>query len=306
MDNLISPLTGSTNISIIHKIPVSRIVEKYRLLNIDVSHFFKNTEEIEIRRCNDTSYRFYYPFTVFGNDMFYEELQTKTSGYYVKGRWEHFQALNSINQHEKVLEVGCGDGFFMNLLKEKNITSVGLELNSKAAENARQKNLTVYTQLLEEHAAKNQDKYDIVCSFQVLEHISNPRSYLLNALKVLKVGGKIIIAVPNNNPYIFKHDIYHTLNLPPHHAGLWNKETFENLPKFFPLNLNTVKIEPLSEYKEWFQVQVKYLKTKRPFLGKLLSVIPRPLYKIGLRLFKNSIEGRNILVVFTKTNNVNE
>jgi 2-polyprenyl-3-methyl-5-hydroxy-6-metoxy-1,4-benzoquinol methylase len=156
--------------------------------------------------------------------------------------------------------------------------------------------------LLEDHAIENENKYDVVCSFQVLEHIANPRSYLINSLKVLKDGGKLIIAVPNNNPYIFKHDILHTLNLPPHHAGLWNKESFENIPKFFPLELVAAIIEPLSEYKEWFQVQVEYLKNQKHFSGTLLSMLPRPLYKGILRLFRKSIEGRNIIVVFSKTN----
>jgi hypothetical protein len=100
---------------------------------------------------------------------------------------------------------------------------------------------------------------------------------------------------------MFKHDILHTLNLPPHHAGLWNKESFENLSTFFPFKLESIDIEPLREYKEWFTAKLQYLKDKRSFWAGLLSLVPRPLYKTFLRLFRNSIEGRNIIVVFTKT-----
>lgn len=295
-----SPITGSVNTSLVHKIPTKIIIEKYQQLNIDVSRFFTQCEEIEMHQCNDSLYRFYYPFNIFGDGKFYEELQAKAPGYYIEGRWEHFKALNFINKNERVLEVGCGDGFFLDLLRKKNIGSVGLELNSKAAEDARKKGLTVYTQLLEEHSNAHANQYDVVCSYQVLEHISEPHSFLSDCLKAIKPGGKIIIAVPNNNPYIFKHDLFHTLNLPPHHAGLWNKEAFENLQKFFPVKLISTNIEPLTEYKEWFQAQVKYLKEKKSIWGNLLSLVPRPLYKVVLRAFRNSIEGRNILVVFTK------
>lgn len=298
--SLNSPLTGNPNTNLVKKISVATIIEQYHSLNIDVSRFFNNTSEVEIHLCNDTHYRFYYPFTIFGDGKFYEELQTRESGYYVKNRWEHLKAIDLITHDKKVLEIGFGDGFFLDLLKRKNIESVGLELNAKAVEEARLRGLTVQTQLLEEFALENENKFDFVCSFHVLEHITDPRSFILDSLKVLKPGGKLIFAVPNNNPYLYKHDILHTLNLPPHHAGLWNREAFENLPKFFPFSLDFVKIDPLSHYKEWFQTQVKYQKKKNAFLGSILSLIPRPAYKAFLHLFRNAIEGRNMIAVFTK------
>src|SRR5438067_5851524 len=104
-----SPLTGRENTSLVQKIPVATIIGKYNFLNIDVSRFFNNIQEIEINRCNDTLYRFYYPYTIFGDDKFYEELQTKAPGYYIEGRWEHFKAIDLIEPNEQILEVGCGD-----------------------------------------------------------------------------------------------------------------------------------------------------------------------------------------------------
>lgn len=299
--SLKSPVTGQTNTSLVMKIPVETIVERYRLLNIDVTHYFNDIKDVELTQCNDTGYRFYYPYSIFGDDKFYQELQNKIPGYYIEGRWEHGKSASIINDNEFVLEVGSGSGYFLELLSRRKIDCVGLELNSKAAAEAREKGFTVQTQLLEEYAINNKEKYDVVCSFQVLEHITDPRSYLLNAIDVLRPGGRLIIAVPNNNPYIFKQDVFHTLNLPPHHAGLWNRETFEKIPDFFPLKLDTIFIEPLSEYKEWYNTQVRYLKNKKSPLGSLLSIVPRPLYKMALSLLKNSIEGRNIIAVFKKS-----
>ena len=110
----------------------------------------------------------------------------------------------------------------------------------------------------------------------------------------------MIVCVPNNNPYLYKHDFYHTLNLPPHHAGLWNKEAFGNLPRFFPMKVRSIRIEPLQDYKLWYQTQVNYYKEKGSGLSTLLSIIPRPVYKAPLILLRNYIEGRNILVEFVK------
>jgi hypothetical protein len=90
------------------------------------------------------------------------------------------------------------------------------------------------------------------------------------------------------------------LNLPPHHAGLWNREAFSNLPRFFPMKVRSIRIEPLQDYKLWYQTQVNYYKEKGSGLSGLLSVIPRTVYKAPLILLRNYIEGRNILVEFVK------
>jgi SAM-dependent methyltransferase len=140
----------------------------------------------------------------------------------------------------------------------------------------------------------------VVVFLQVLEHVPDVRSFLTASLEVLKPGGQLIICVPYNNPYLYRHDLYHTLNLPPHHAGLWDKDSFRRLPDFFPIKLNGIHIEPLSDYKIWYQVQLGYLKEKKSPSYPLLSLIPPMLYKNALRLMRYMMEGRNILVEFTK------
>ena len=297
---VLSPVTGIDNTTLEMNISTQTIIEKYKALGISVSRFFLNMQNIELRKCNATGYRFYYPETIFGDDKFYEELQKTFNDYYVNARWEHIISLNLIKKDDRVLEVGSGSGFFLKQLKNAGINATGLELNSHAVKEGQSKGLNIINQLLDEHVKENNGKYDVVCSYQVLEHIYDVRGYFENALRALKPGGKIIIGVPNNNPFIFKHDIYHTLNLPPHHAGLWNKQTFQNIGDHFPLQLESTFIEPLSELKQWYQVQVQHHQEHNRFLGSLLAIIPRPFYKMFLNLFSNKIEGRNIIAVFKK------
>jgi SAM-dependent methyltransferase len=173
-------------------------------------------------------------------------------------------------------------------------------LNTKAVAEARARGFDVTAETIEEFAKGNEARFDVVCSMQVLEHITDVRSFILSSLQVLRKGGRMIVCVPNNNPYLYKHDFYHTLNLPPHHAGLWNKEAFSNLPRYFPMKLGTTRIEPLQDYKLWYLTQINYYKEKGSFLSGLLSLIPRPVYKAPLILLRNYIEGRNILVEFVK------
>lgn len=58
---------------------------------------------------------------------------------------------------------------------------------------------------------ENESQFDVVTFFQVLEHIADVHSFLTSALLTLKTGGKVILAVPNNEPYYLKYDRLHFL-----------------------------------------------------------------------------------------------
>jgi len=296
-----SPITGSNNCTLIKAFSVKQINKQYiDEYSVNVDKFFKGLNQIELYECPDTGYRFYHPLNIFGDGDFYDGLNKKFETYYLKERWEHIQAIGLLNDKMRVLEIGSGDGYFLEMLKKENITATGLELNQTAVEKSIRNGFEVYNILIEDYSPKNENTYDAVCFFQVLEHIADIRSFLTSALKCLKPGGFLIIGVPNNNPYIFRHDDWHTLNLPPHHAGLWNKTAFQKLVKFFPLKIAKISIEPLYEFRVWFNVQKKYYEKNNKFLWILLCLVPRPLYKITLGLLKNKIEGRNIFAVYTK------
>ena len=296
-----SPVTGSENVSLYDEFPTASIIEKYKELNIDVSHYFNGINTISLFTCNDTGYRFYHPFNIFGDEQFYEQLQTNLSTYYSENRWEHIFSKKFINEYDKVLEVGAGAGFFLYGLNQMGCNTIGLELNKKAIEAAKKRDVNILNELIEDHAIHNLEKYDVVCSFQVLEHISDIKGFIEECLKTLKPAGKLIIGVPFNNPYIYRFDKWHTLNLPPHHAGLWNREAFEKLQPVFNIKLTNIAIEPLREYKEWYLLQKKHFLKTKPMVGRMMNWAPRVIYKGLLRLFSGMIDGRNIVVVFEKS-----
>ncbi|MBK8494193.1 MAG: methyltransferase domain-containing protein [Chitinophagaceae bacterium] len=297
-----SPVTYSSNITRIRSFDVEKIKALYlEETRVDVSRFFNGLTEIELYRCNDTGYRFYFPFTIYGDDKFYQDLHELNSWYYQDNRWEHPLALSYLKPADKILEIGSGDGFFIKLCKKNNINDIkGLELNTAAAAKATQEGNSIINETIQDHCVQHAGEYDVVCNFQVLEHIVDIRSFMESSLAVLKKGGKMIIAVPNNNPYLFEWDDYHTLNLPPHHAGLWNKETFKKLETVFGIKNIHAHTEPLGEMKHWFAVKINHLKKTSPLKALLLSLIPGFMYKSYIKNNRATIEGRNILMVFEK------
>ena len=298
---ILSPITGSANTSLVLEMDVARIVSLYKKeQDLDVTRYFNGRKTIELRICNDTGYRFYYPMDIYGDDVFYQHLQ-KTGLYYLKEKWEYDKAISLIKNDQKVLEIGSGAGFFMRKLKEQRRSSLsGLELNTHQVREAQNEGFDVINSTIEGFARTNAGAFDVVVFLQVLEHVPDIRSFISASLQALRPGGQMIICVPYNNPYLYRHDLYHTLNLPPHHAGLWDKRSFRQLPVYFPMKLNGVYIEPLSDYKKWYQVQQENLKERNNPLNRLMSLVPPMIYKNSLRLMRHMVEGRNILVEYIK------
>jgi SAM-dependent methyltransferase len=296
-----SPVTGSFNTALIRDIDVSKIVELYlRDQRLDVRQYFRGLSSIQLRECNDTGYRFYYPLDIYGDDAFYQHLQ-QTGLYYLEEKWEYDKAASLIANDKSVLEIGSGAGNFMRKLKaRKQLKICGLELNTQQVDLAKKEGLDVINETIESFVARNPGSFDVAVALQVLEHVADVRSFISASLEALKPGGQLIICVPHNNPYLYRHDFFHTLNLPPHHAGLWDRRSFGNLPRFFPMRLNGVFVEPLSDYKEYYQTQVSHLREKKSPLAGVLSAIPAPIYKNVLRMLRHFMDGRNILVEFVK------
>ena len=303
---ILSPLTGLPNTKIVDKIPVNTIIESYKdYLNIDVGDIFTGIGEILICECKDSGFRFYYPENIAGDEDFYDQIKAQlplkqNTPYYAENRWEFNLSLRYINSSDKVYEIGAGDGAFLRKLMENNINDVfGSELNEDSIAHAKNTGVDIEYLTIEKKAKTHKNYYDVVCAFQVLEHIANVKPFIEAAIKILKPNGKLIFAVPYNHPYLFRGDKFNTLNMPPHHMGLWNKTSFEGVAKFFNLEIKDIVIEPLAyagyDFEQYFLINKhKFL----PFFP-VRSWTDKLYYKL-LKRYHIRFQGKNIFVVFTK------
>ena len=177
---------------------------------------------------------------------------------------------------------------------------MGLEFNKLALDEAKSRGLVVENCDITEYSKKNKNKYDVVCFFQVLEHVFNVEEFLKSSLDCLKKGGKLIIGVPNNNPYLFIHDRMHALNLPPHHAGLWDRKSLRNLEKYFNIKIDKIKFEPLLDLEYFWNVQGEYLKKHSKISYLLFKKISQRFNKLRNSILPLIFKGRNILVIYSK------
>jgi len=297
-----NPLNSAEEVFLEKEIETKQIIDGYLVrYDLDVSKYFQGKERIQLFRCSNSGYRFFLPFEIGGDSRFYEAL-ARDPYYYMDDKWEHQAAGKWLHRGDKVLEVGCGRGSFLRQLGEKGIDAVGLELNEEAVKHCLKNMLNVYRQDLADHARENRNRYEAVCVFQVLEHIAKPTEFLLSALAVLQTGGKLIVSVPNNDGFI-KNDLLNLLNLPPHHLGLWGRNSLESLTKFLPLKLKEIQFEPLARYhvRYYFEVLIgNRLVRSFGYFGKafrLAIILP---FCLGIFLCSPWIMGHTIIAIYEK------
>ncbi|MEQ8714145.1 MAG: class I SAM-dependent methyltransferase [Cyclobacteriaceae bacterium] len=294
-----SPLDTSANAILIEKIDKEFIIGKYwEELNIDVSKQFNSIDHIGLFQCTNTGFRFFFPSTIAGDGGFYGQLNSQRP-YYHKWNWEQALACNYINNGDDILDVGCGEGsFLIDIRKRKSgIKCLGIDINKTAVEEAKKKGIDAICCTPEEFNKSNDQKFDVITVFQVLEHIPNVVSFTQCLSTLLKPNGKLIVSVPNNAPYYDTFEKYNVLNLPPHHMGWWDKDSLFNLGRLLNLRVLEQNIEPVRSYKR----KLLFRYENQLQLRSLVSVIPAFLVKIYFKLKKNNYSGRHIMTIYSRT-----
>lgn len=124
-----------------------------------------------------------------------DSLKKLPESYYSK--YILFLMKNLKDKKGKFLDVGCGNGRVLELMKKEGYSwGYGVEISKLFVKESKSKDLEVYLYDGINLPFKN-DFFDLIGSFNVLEHSSSPELFLKNQVEKLKKGGVIIVACPN-------------------------------------------------------------------------------------------------------------
>jgi ubiquinone/menaquinone biosynthesis C-methylase UbiE len=127
----------------------------------------------------------------------------------------------------KLLDIGCGNGEYINMAKHFGWDTYGIELNENAVNIARSIGLKVKKGVAEKIEYKD-EFFNVVRVWNVLEHIVSPRKALLEIVRVLKKGGYLLLYVPNFNSIDRKYFAEHWASLEvPRHLHHFSIESLE-------------------------------------------------------------------------------
>lgn len=235
-----SPFGGSAHP--VARISTALVCDMYReKCGIDVRRFFGEVRELELYECAATGMRFWRPGQVAGPEDFYRLCSGAWPNYYRSERWEYEPARRAIGSGRRVLEVGCGRGFFLRSLAARGNLVQGLELNAEAIASKVTEG-EVRRQLVEDVAAAEPASFDVVCSFQVLEHVVDPAGFIRACMTLVRPGGLLLFSTPNNE-FELHRSMGDAFDLPPHHLNQFTPATLRRIGE----RLGLVEVEVLTQ-----------------------------------------------------------
>ena len=191
---------------------------------------------------------------------------------------------------KNVLDIACGCGFGSQMLKNLGAASVvGVDLSPSTLEFARKNYAAEGVQYVEGDAEKFSwpTKFDVVASYETLEHLPHPEQFLARVHEVLAPGGTFMLSVP----------LGETRHLDSFHLQVFEKEDIFRLFDQAGFTILKFRIDPfkLSSFEMWRWNRM-YPESRAPIPDLLFTQRGRMLLKA---FFTGGFDMPQILVAAT-------
>jgi ubiquinone/menaquinone biosynthesis C-methylase UbiE len=188
-----------------------KVLIQCRLCDADKTLPFTNEGEWQVHKCSVCGFVFVVPLPEeeYLRAHYQQYLPSDEDGIY---HWRKlmidvFERSLSVIKREsicsgrKLLDVGCGYGFFLEEANREGWSIQGVEPCEHAHRYSQKNGLKVdLGDLFQQRYQDN--SFDVVTMFYVLEHVRDPLSYLREAYRVLKSGGLLLVRVPHTTPIV--------------------------------------------------------------------------------------------------------
>lgn len=195
----------------------------------------------------------------------------------------------------RVLEVGCGNGFFLKKLKEQGIKKLyGIEpspeMISKAEKNV---GLNIKADIFKKNQFP-QGHFDLILCFHTLDHMVDPNEFVQESFKLLRKGGVIITVVHDTGGLSVKLFGERSPIFDIEHIYLFNKKTLREIFARHGFEIvdvfNVVNTYPFSYWIKMSGI---------PLMSK--NILQKTVKTLGLSKIPLSLAGGNICIVGRKT-----
>lgn len=144
---------------------------------------------------------------------------------------ELLSGWENLRQTNKILDVGAGNGFFIQEAIESGWQGFATEYTPEAVTLCRAKGATAHQGDLDT-APFAEGSFDIITAFEVLEHVLNPLELMRNVARLLRPNGMFYLTTPNFNS-ISRHILgpqWHVIEY-PEHLFYFTPKTLRNMAK---------------------------------------------------------------------------
>jgi SAM-dependent methyltransferase len=130
---------------------------------------------------------------------------------------EILDALEPFRKTNNIIDVGCGNGHFLQTAAKRGWIPYGIEATKEAVAMCEQKGIAMKLGALSTDSFPGVS-FDVVTSFEVLEHLWNPREEVEKFKSILRTGGAVYATTPNFNS-LSRHllkDRWNVITYPEH------------------------------------------------------------------------------------------
>lgn len=120
------------------------------------------------------------------------------SGITIKRYQELLERLEPFRRTANLLDVGCGDGHFLSVARDRGWKVHGTEYTAEAVNVCAAKGIQTFHGSLSS-APLDQVKFDVITSFEVIEHLQHPLEEVKAMFLLLRPGGACYLTTPNFN-----------------------------------------------------------------------------------------------------------
>lgn len=108
---------------------------------------------------------------------------------------------HGFREEHRVLDLGCGGGKFVRRMRKQGIDARGLEPSDALYERFLKRDPAFEHGHVEQFSPKWAGAFDCVTAFDVIEHVTDPASFLRHAGRLLKPGGRLFLSTPDNGSF---------------------------------------------------------------------------------------------------------
>lgn len=216
----------------------------------------------------------------------------KTYGYYLR----KLEKLES--RKEAILEIGCGNGFFLEeALKQGYKNVYGVEPSSEAVSKSKDYIRKGIVCDLMKPGLFADEQFDVICMFQVFDHISDPSALLNDCRKVLKRGGLVLILNHNIEAYSARILGERSPIIDIEHTYLYTTETMFRLAK-------NCGFEPIKAGSVWNCYTLQYFIRLVPFPASVKRFISDLISRTGIGRLPLRLPIGNCFIVIKKNDSI--
>lgn len=222
--------------------------------NIHISYLFCNNAYSFCRDCH-TAFKINNSICNYSKEYYLGSSKIASKIFSIINNFFYFERRKFVKEKSKLwIDVGAGDGSFLQTVSAKRKLGVEISLSGRSLMQEKSINVATPGNFLKSKKLNA----DVISFWHSLEHVNDPRKYLLASFKNLKENGNLIIGIPNINSL---------------ESALFKDKWFHLAPKYHMWHFSPFSITYLLEDCGFTVKKIDYFSFEHHFAGLIQSAI---------------------------------